>query len=48
MNWYIVEDKNSREIDAISAAEWQRINDKYNYHIINVIDTDTAKEMRLE
>ena len=48
MNWYIIEDKYYREIDAISAAEWERMSDKYNYRIINVIDTDTAKEMGLE
>ena len=48
MDWYIIEDKYYREIDVISAAEWERMSDKYNYHVINVIDTDTAKEMGLE
>ena len=47
MDWYIIEDKYYREIDAVSAAEWERMSDKYNYRVINVIDADTAKEMGL-
>lgn len=46
--WYIIEDKYYRELDVVSAAEWERMDDKYNYRIINVIDADTAKEMGLE
>ena len=46
--WYIIEDKYYRELDVVSAAEWERMDDKYNYRIINMIDADTAKEMGLE